>query len=134
MFEACTVEAAKAVHETLKVRAEEQQPQQQPAAEPEPEPEPDMVQAGSELSPPEGVPPVPSVPQNQTVVQWLEDSGLGKCTGALEDYVEVIDLQEADGDELPELFAAVAAAVSKPVLRRFKRELAGLRGRGESFA
>ena len=134
MFEACTVEAAKAVHETLKVRAEEQ-PQQQPAAEPEPEPEPDMAQAaGSELSPPEGVPPVLSVPRNQTVVQWLEDSGLGKCTGALEDYVEVIDLQEADGDELPELFAAVAAAVSKPVLRRFKRELAGLRGRGESFA
>jgi hypothetical protein len=43
----------------------------------------------------------------------------------LEDYVEVIDLQEADGDEL---------LSAKPVLRRFKRELAGLRGRGESFA
>ena len=93
-----------------------------------------MAQAGSELSPPEGVPPVPPVPQNQTVAQWLEGSGLVKCTGALEDYTEVIDLQQADGDELSELFAAVAATVSKPVLRRFKRELAGLRGRGETFA
>ena len=46
----------------------------------------------------------------------------------------MIDLQEADGDELSELFAAVAATVKKPTLRRFKRELAGLRGRGETFA
>jgi hypothetical protein len=34
-----------------------------------------------------------------------------------------------------ELLAAVAATgVSKPVLRRFKRELAALRGQGETFA
>ena len=49
--------------------------------------------------------------------------------------LKVIDLQEADSEEVSELLAAVAAVgVSKPVLRRFKRELAALRGQGETFA
>jgi hypothetical protein len=129
MFEACTVEAAKAVHETLKVRAEEQEEQ----FNTEPEPEPELARAGAATPPPEGVPPPAA--QTQTIAQWLEGSGLGKCATALEDYLEVIDLQEADSEEVIELLAAVAATgVSKPVLRRFKRELAALRGQGETFA
>jgi hypothetical protein len=133
MFEACTVEAAKAVHETLKVRAEELEEQVDTEPEPEPEPEPELAHARAATPPPEGVPP-PTV-QTQTIAQWLDGSGLGKCAAALEDYLEVIDLQEADSEEVSELLAAVAATgVSKPVLRRFKRELTALRGQGETFA
>ena len=65
--------------------------------------------------------------------QWLEATKLVKCSDALEDYTDVVDLQEADGEEVAEIIAAVAALASKPILRKFKRELATLRGKGETF-
>jgi hypothetical protein len=121
MFEACTAEAAKAIQATLKVRGEEEG-----ATEPEPEPEPEREPERPAGDVEEGVPPV-----TQNVMQWLTSTCLDKCADALEDYVDLIDLQEADDDEVLDIIATLSSSVSKPVLRRFKRELAALRGKGE---
>ena len=88
---------------------------------------------------PEATPVAQPEPELQTptdTAQWLAQwPKLVKCSDALEDYTDVVDLQEADGEEVAEIIAAVAAlaSVGKPVLRKFKRELATLRGKGETF-
>ena len=86
-------------------------------AVPEPEPEPELVSVGA----------------------WLQSIKLSVCVDALAlaGYDEDMDMiLEADGEEVADMIAAVAgiAGVKKPTVKKFKRELAKLRGKGESFA
>ncbi len=91
-------------------------------------------------APSEGVPPVGSPqPQQQpqqpeTSASWLESTKLSECSSVLEEagYTDTIDIVEADEEEIAEILAAVAG-LKKPTQRKFKRELAKLRGKGETF-
>ena len=69
MFEACTVEAAKAVQATLRLRDDE--------PEPEPENEPEPEHEAQPPGPPEGVPPTAAAGvhgwSEQQVAAWLRD-------------------------------------------------------------
>jgi hypothetical protein len=94
--------------------------------EPEPEPEPPVL---------EGVAPFASV------LKWLSASKLEAFHAALEEigYGDDLDmLTEGDGDEVAEVLAAVEKLAvgdkkAKPKVKKFKRELAKLRGREEQF-
>jgi hypothetical protein len=85
-----------------------------PLAEPEPEPEPASVEA------------------------WLLSVKLTACTEALATagYDEDLDMVlDADEEEVSDMLAVVEgiAGVKKPTIKKFKRELAKLRGKGETF-
>ena len=49
-------------------------------------------------------------------------------------YIDTVDIIEADGEEEVEILEAVASDkdLKKPKQRKFKRELAKLRGKGEN--
>ena len=64
---------------------------------------------------------------------------LGACLAPLRalGYEEDVDmLVDGDAEEVRDILAAVeeAAEVKKPTTKKFKRELARLRGQGEAFA
>ena len=98
----------------------EPMPEPEPAPEPMPEPEPEAE---------EGVPPV---------IDWLDSVKLQVCYPALAalGYHELDMLKYADDEEVADMLAAVEAieGIKKQTVRKFKRELAKLRGRGETFA
>ena len=51
-------------------------------------------------------------------------------------YIDTVDIIEADGEEEVEILEAVASDkdLKKPKQRKFKRELAKLRGKGENYS
>lgn len=99
------------------------------AMEPEPEPEP--------VGLPEGVPAAPA-----TVLEWLQRVKLAQCHAALDEtgYGEDIDmLLDGDEEEMADIVEAVKAiGVAdkrlKGAVKKFMRELAKLRGQGETFS
>eukprot|EP01043_Picozoa_sp_COSAG02_P013247 COSAG02_NODE_526_length_20707_cov_11.431337_20_plen_613_part_00 len=143
MHEACTVEAAKAVQETLKTRGEgELEPELEIEIEMVPEPESDAATA----SLPEGVPPTAPAPapapivteEWSTVVEWLEATRLTICKDALAEAGyddELVNVVEADDEEVGDMIAAVEGieGIKKPKIKQFKRALAKMRGKGETF-
>jgi hypothetical protein len=106
--------------------------------EPEPEPEPHAE---------EGVPPAVAaaattitnaVGCHANVMQWLESVKLQACHAALEvdGYGDDIDcVMEGDDEEVALMITAVSQmeGIKIAMLKKFKRELAKLRGRGEAF-
>ena len=73
-----------------------------------------------------------------TVVEWLKPLKLEVCLDALGDlgYGEDIELiVEGDEEEAAAIVAAVEGidGVKLPTVKKFKRELAKLRGKGESL-
>ena len=73
-----------------------------------------------------------------TVAGWLKSLKLEACHDALNDlgYGEDIDLiTDGDDEEVADMIAAVEAVegIKKPTVKKFKRELAKLRGKGESL-
>jgi hypothetical protein len=101
-------------------------PEPGPELELEPEPEPSGV-SGPVAEPPD------------TIRGWLESVKLGACLAPLRalGYEEDVDmLVDGDAEEVRDILAAVeeAAEVKKPTTKKFKRELARLRGQGEAFA
>ena len=105
MYETCTVEAAKAVQATLKLRGDEPEPE--PETEPETEPEP---------TPPQGVPPTASSGvegwTEQQVAAWLRDAlKLGAVAdAALEEGVDGATAVEMDKEGWKELGASAVKA------------------------
>ena len=78
-------------------------------------------------------------PTWSTVAEWLEATKLTVCQAALEAAGyddELIEVVEADEEEVVDIIAAVEGieGIQKPKLRRFKRGLAKVRGKGEAFA
>jgi hypothetical protein len=74
----------------------------------------------------------------QTVAAWLQETKLGMCEGALAEAGYDAELEmvvDGDDEEVADIIAAVEAiaGVKKPTVKKFKRELAKLRGKGESF-
>ena len=70
---------------------------------------------------------------------WLTGIKLEVCHAALAElgYDEDLDMVvDGDDEEVADMLGAVVAieGIKKPALKKFKRELAKLRGRGESFA
>ena len=101
----------------------------------EPEPEP--------VSLPEGVPlPVrvspPPAGAYESVAEWLQAIKLQVCYAALAEqgYGEDLDMVvDGDEEEIAVMLAAVEGmhGVKLPIVKKFKRELAKLRGQGERF-
>jgi hypothetical protein len=108
-----------------------------PFVEPEPEPPPEPVQHSP--APVVGTTPVaPSQPES--VAEWLEIVKLQMCHAALAEvgYGDDIDmLIEGDEEEVKVIIAAVAGmegVQNVPKVKKFLRELAKLRGKGETFS
>ena len=93
MFEACTVEAAKAVQATLRLRDDE--------PEPEPENEPEPEHEAQPPGPPEGVPPTAASGVqdwgDQQVAAWLRD------VLKFEDVAQVVTAHGVDGATATEM-------------------------------
>ena len=114
---------------------ESQEPEPDPETEPELDPEPEL-----ELEPepePELEPEPEPRKTYEHVRDWLAAKKLEDFSEVMEEegYIDCVDLVEAEDDEVPEILAAAAAVedVKKPALRKFKRELAALRGKGETL-
>ena len=81
------------------------------------------------------------MPPFASVLEWLSASKLEVCHAALNElgYGEDVDmLIEGDSDEVVDILAAVEKLAvhdkkAKPKVKKFKRELAKLRGREEQF-
>ena len=111
MYEACTVEAAKAVQETLKTRGEEENhqeedPQSGRGPEPEPQPEPELELTGAGVQPKmeglsEGVPPTSASGvhgwSEEQVANWVRD------VLKFEDVAQVVTEQGVDGATATEM-------------------------------
>ena len=74
-----------------------------------------------------------------TVVEWLQPLRLQDCVPALIElgYDEDLDcVIDGDDEEVEDIIAAVTAVegIKKPTLKKFLRELAKLRGKGEVFS
>ena len=96
----------------------------------------------------EGVPPHPQAQPKLEVERepaelpqvgaWLQSVKLSACVDALQaiGYDEDLDMVlDADEEEVADMLAAVEGivGVKKPTIKKFKRELAKLRGKGETF-
>ena len=69
---------------------------------------------------------------------WLQSVKLSACVDALQaiGYDEDLDMVlDADEEEVADMLAAIEGivGVKKPTIKKFKRELAKLRGKGETF-
>jgi hypothetical protein len=125
-----------------KLREPLQQPIASLGAQPEPNLESDnYVPAATTRFPPQSEPETEHEPEPElvSVGAWLQSIKISVCVDALAlaGYDEDMDMiLEADGEEVADMIAAVAgiAGVKKPTVKKFKRELAKLRGKGESFA
>jgi len=103
----------------------------------------DLWNVGDPMSEPEPEPaPVPPV-GTRTVQDWLESVNMDWCHGVLVDlgYVgpifgQIDQIKEADEDEVVDMMAAVQTISTSASgrVKKFKRELAKLRGLGETFA
>ena len=72
-----------------------------------------------------------------TVAGWLKSLKLETCLDALNDlgYEDIDLVTDGDDEEVADMIAAVEAVegIKKPTVKKFKRELAKLRGKGESL-
>ena len=72
-----------------------------------------------------------------TVAGWLKSLKLEACLDALNDlgYEDIDLVTDGDDEEVADMIAAVEAVegIKKPTVKKFKRELAKLRGKGESL-
>eukprot|EP01047_Picozoa_sp_COSAG01_P006058 COSAG01_NODE_215_length_21709_cov_141.101217_35_plen_166_part_00 len=106
------------------------------AARSELEPEPEAIEEGM---PPAAAGIAVTTPMCHTnVLQWLESVKLNACHPALDEqgYGDDIDMVvDGDEEEVGVMLAAVAGmeGVKLPIVKKFKCELAKLRGRGEKF-
>ena len=82
----------------------------------------------------EGVPPT----AHASVLEWLASVKLQACHPALDEqgYGDDIDMVlDGDEEEVSVMLSSVMEmeGVQLPIVKKFKRELAKLRGRGETF-
>ena len=101
----------------------------------EPEPEPVSLPEGVPLSVQVSAPPARAY---ESVAEWLQAIKLQVCYAALAEqgYGEDLDmLVDGDEEEAAVMLAAVEGidGVKLPIVKKFKRELAKLRGQGERF-
>ena len=99
------------------------------------EPEPEPAPAAAAPSP--AVPPVGGA--KRTVADWLQEASLAMCEASLAEASYDAELQmviEGDEEEVADMIEAVGAVegIKKPTVKKFKRELAKVRGKGETFA
>ena len=75
--------------------------------------------------------------QPRTAAEWLKSLDLEVCTDALNElgYDKIDLITDGDEEEVADMIAAVEAleGIKKPTAKKFKRELAKLRGKGESL-
>eukprot|EP01045_Picozoa_sp_COSAG04_P027537 COSAG04_NODE_4054_length_2335_cov_2.029964_2_plen_90_part_00 len=75
--------------------------------------------------------------QPRTVAEWLKSLDLEVCTDVLNElgYDKIDLITDGDEEEVADMITAVEAAegIKKPTAKKFKRELAKLRGKGESL-
>ena len=128
------------------------EPEPEPRAlEPESEPEPELAQRPSASG---GVltavamdhvtadGPASAAAPSLTIDEWLTQVRLSVFVDCLArlgykgDLGYTSDLVEVDSEELEDIMRAVEGVegVMKPAVKKFKREIAKLRGRGESFS
>ena len=101
----------------------------------EPEPEPVSLPEGVPLSVRVSAPPAGAY---ESVAEWLQSIKLQVCYAALAEqgYGEDLDMVvDGDEEEVAVMLAAVEGidGVQLPIVKKFKRELAKLRGQGEKF-
>ena len=73
------------------------------------------------------------------VEEWLEATKLTVCKDALAEAGyddELINVVEADDEEVGDMITAVESieGIKKPKIKQFKRGLAKIRGKGETFS
>ena len=74
--------------------------------------------------------------QPRTAAEWLKSLDLEVCADALNElgYDKIDLVVEGDEEEVADMIAAVEAVegIKKPTVKKFKRELAKLRGKDEN--
>ena len=101
----------------------------------EPEPEPVATPAAAQVVPSS---PMLTAQGEHTVASWLQDTKLAMCEEALAEagYDAELDMIiEGDAEEVADMLEAVEAigGIKKPTVKKFKRELAKIRGQAETF-
>ena len=103
----------------------------------EPEPEPESEPAPATAAPSPAAPPVGGA--KRTVADWPQETSLAMCEASLAEAGCDTELQmviEGDEEEVADMIEAVGAieGIKKPTVKKFKRELAKVRGKDETFA
>ena len=82
--------------------------------------------------------PPDAATSDETVTSWLRSSKLQMCEAALAEagYDAELDMVvDGDEEEVQDIIAAVEGidGIKKPTVKKFKRELAKIRAKGETF-
>ena len=80
----------------------------------------------------------PATRLDWTVASWLHEAKLHMCEAALAEVgydAELDMIIDGDAEEVADMIGAVESieGIKKPIVKKFKRELAKVRGKGESL-